>query len=185
MNKLKLHPFIIAIFLLCASCQGQKKTNVKKWADVTTASRGGGLNMVADSFTLTNGAVQLGPAIITGVHNRTSTVFMDLDCGTWRDSIYYSEWIVLDTIGTRLIKDKRDWVYNLEDEPLEGNSATTLANYCPCGCRSDSHWFQYRICRLTGIHERRMKTKSWAYTPPPEKPKTEYQMVVDSLKFYR
>ena len=107
-----------------------------------------------------------------------------MDCGTWKDSVYYSEWTSVDTIGKRAINDKREWVYNKEDESLNNNNLTTLV-YCPCGCRYDSHWYQYRICRLTGIRQRRTKVQTWLYTPPPSKPKTEYEKVVDSLKSHK
>ena len=108
-------------------------------------------------------------------------IFQISDCGTVKDTIVYSEWQSVDTLIKRPIKDTvRNWVYNEKDEPFESNSYNYLV-YCPCGCLWDKNWFQYRVCKLTGIRQRRIKTQSFTRILPPPKPKTEYEKTIDSL----
>ncbi len=103
------------------------------------------------------------------------------NCGTWKDKDTYGEWYGIDTISKKPISDTlRNWVYNPVDEALNQNVYSNLV-YCPCGCYSDDYWYQYRVCTLTGIKQRRLKTRSWTYTPLPPKPKTEYEKAIDSL----
>lgn len=106
---------------------------------------------------------------------------LNQNCGTWKDTVTYSDWVNIDTLSKQPIKDTlREWVYDEYDEPLESNSYN-YAVYCPCGCMWDSNWWQYRVCKLTGIKQRRLKTQSWTMIPPPPKPKTEYEKTIDSL----
>ena len=103
------------------------------------------------------------------------------DCGTWVTDTSYSTWEPIDTLGKRRIADTiRLWVYDVKDEPLPSNNMISLV-YCPCGCPFSNNYWQYRICRITGIRQKRLKENYHHLIPPPKPAKTEYEKVVDSL----
>lgn len=99
------------------------------------------------------------------------------DCGTWKAKpIYYTNWESVDTLKNKPIKDTiRKWVY--DEERLQFSNMTTL-EYNPCGSGKPITWEQYRVCQITGIRQRRYKIQPYEYIP---KPKTDYQIVIDSL----
>lgn len=103
------------------------------------------------------------------------------DCGTWKTDTSYSDWVTTDTVGKRKISTTdRSWVYNDKEEPLQSNNQMELA-YCPCGCPYTTRYWQYRICKVTGIRQKRLKENYTHLIPSPPPPKTEYEKVVDSL----
>lgn len=106
---------------------------------------------------------------------------LGINCGTWKADTTYSSWQTIDTIGKKkVLTTARNWVYNNEDEPLESNMQMTLA-YCPCGCPYTFNYWQYRVCKITGIMQKRLKSEYSYMIPPDPKPKTEYENIVDSL----
>lgn len=119
--------------------------------------------------------------IVLIVSNICFGQYLDMNCGTRKIDTSYSAWETIDTIGKRkILFPIRNWVYNSKDEPLQSNNQFTLA-YCPCGCPNTRKYLQYRVCKLTGIMQRRFK-EVYSYTlPATEKPKTEYEIVIDSL----
>ncbi len=99
------------------------------------------------------------------------------DCGTWEPKpIYYTEWETIDTIKGGNPESKwRKWAYSGE-ERFSNFINRQLFN--PCGSGDDIKWIQFRICRITGIRQHRYKVQSYKYIP---KPKSEYELVIDSL----
>jgi hypothetical protein len=98
------------------------------------------------------------------------------DCGYWvEDSLIYSEWkttkIILQNNG--IIKN--DWVYD-EIRSIETNG--TLSVYYPCGCGHEKVMYQDRVCKNTGVLQRRDVIQKYKYIP---KPKNNFQKTLDSL----
>jgi len=129
-------------------------------------------------------AIILAMLLLCAVYSKAQLSFggsLVRDCGTWKTDTSYSDWATIDTIGKRKISTTdRSWVYNNKEEPLQSNNQTTLV-YCPCGCPYTTRYWQYRICKVTGIRQRRLKENYTHLIPPPPPPKTEYEKVVDSL----
>jgi hypothetical protein len=99
------------------------------------------------------------------------------DCGTWvENAINYKEWFAVDTLSKNQAKDTlRQWVYD-KIRVVGGNM--TYATYSPCGNGDDVKFTQIRVCKLTGIVQKRYIIQSFTYIP---KPKSEYELTIDSL----
>lgn len=100
-----------------------------------------------------------------------------LRCGTWeKQSDTYSDWIAIDTLGSKNITTKlRDWAY---DDELALTNGVTLAVYDPCGVGSKPQWVQMRVCKITGIRQKRTRNQNYKYIEPP---KSEYQKTVEKF----
>jgi hypothetical protein len=114
------------------------------------------------------------------IEGKSQTFAFDkIECGTYepaKETI--SDWVTVDTMGTFKPSDKRIWVYDKEMEPIVTGHWQTL-EYSPCGKAPwDRTWETYRICRITGIRQKKTRTQGWKYIEPP---KTEYDCLVDSL----
>ena len=103
---------------------------------------------------------------------------LDSGCGTWRaNDPVYTDWEPVDTLKSKPVKDTvRAWVY--DREKLITSNQTKLV-LCPCGCYDPTTYYQYRVCKKTGIRQVRYRTIYYSYTPPAA---NDYEKAVDSLK---
>jgi len=103
-------------------------------------------------------------------------------CGTWvSQPEVTSDWETVDTIGGLIRLNTKitcDWVFSDWVEINSGWMTLTNDTRFPCGERSAIVREQWRICRYTGIRQRRTSSISFNYVPPPV---PEYDRIVDSL----
>jgi hypothetical protein len=52
------------------------------------------------------------------------------------------------------------------------------ANYCPCGCGDAVIQYQYRVCSITGIRQKRYFIITYHYIEPE---KSNYEKTVDKF----
>ncbi len=105
------------------------------------------------------------------------------DCGQWIGDIYYlGEWKDIDTLlKTNDIPKEREWVTMPKWDSFIKESSFTKSQYCPCGCKPTIKTYnQYRICRITGIHQGRLMVIDYYYVKPGE---SEYDQVKRSFMY--
>lgn len=98
------------------------------------------------------------------------------DCGTIEKKTTVSEWVTIDTLGHFMSKN-REWIESDYSRLSEGVYTETL-EYNPCKNPRPSQFVQYRICSITGIRQKRIKTEQMVYVKPPL---TEYEKTVQSF----
>ncbi len=112
------------------------------------------------------------------------TITTSNDCGTLKYVKDSTEWITIDTlrkyINPAILKDviehryDSDWVYSYEKQITE---TIVLAIHAPCKPLL-SYSEQYRICKITGIRQKIIRSEGYIYIP---NPLSEYDSTV--LKF--
>lgn len=99
-------------------------------------------------------------------------------CGTWQpDSGKLTEWESVDTLKKPVITNERNWV---EDEMQPEVKQFQNAVYCPCGCGDPYIKYQYRVCSITGIRQKRYFIINFHYVG---REKSTYEKTVD--KFHK
>jgi hypothetical protein len=100
------------------------------------------------------------------------------DCGTWvADSIKITDWEGVDTLKKPVKTTEREWIENStwqHDVPQY-----VYAVYRPCGDDPTHSEYQYRVCSITGIRQKRYRIYLYHYVEPV---KSEYQKTVDKFK---
>lgn len=104
-------------------------------------------------------------------------MYQHYKCGEWVPSYikFYTDWEDVKIYPQKEKSKKRNWVYS--DTLLYPNDAE-FSVYCPCGCEKKDTWIQYRVCRITGIIQKRNIYRTYEYVPAK---KDEYQKTIDSL----
>jgi hypothetical protein len=115
-------------------------------------------------------------ALLAGVYSFSfgQTFNPFTDCGTWAQSKeYITNWVSIDTIN---YCEKCDTVWTYTAWGYKYEPIVTLA-YRPCGDGKPSRKYQNRV-NNKGIIQQRWHIIEYEYIP---KPKTEYEMKLDSL----
>lgn len=90
------------------------------------------------------------------------------DCGILKSDVKVSDWETVDTLGKRDIAEQRDWVESEWHDVTPPWRSLALCYHDP------DIYQQFRICRLTGIKQRRTKVRRYWYEDPPL---TEFQLL--------
>jgi hypothetical protein len=97
-------------------------------------------------------------------------------CGTWKpDSGKLTNWQSIDTLKKPVITNDRNWV---EDAMQTVVSPYANTIYCPCGCGDNYVRYQYRICSITGIRQKRYFIITYHYIDPE---KSDYEKTIDKF----
>lgn len=107
-----------------------------------------------------------------------SGLFPQYDCGTWvADSIKFTDWENVDTLKKPVQTEKRNWVLN--DRWQHDVQMFVPAVYYPCGSDPAYSEYQFRVCSITGIRQKRYRIYNYHYVEPL---KSDYQKTVDKFK---
>ena len=109
-----------------------------------------------------------------------SQVFFSTDqpCGTWvADSVKITDWENVDTLKKPVTTNQRNWVEN--NVWQHDTQLTEFAVYYPCGQDPTYSQYQFRVCSITGIRQRRYRVYLYHYVEPV---KSQYEKTIEQLK---
>lgn len=102
---------------------------------------------------------------------------IDNPCGKWvPDTGKLTDWQSVDTVKKPVTTSQRNWV---EDIWKTEYSQYTYAVFAPCGMGLPDVKFQYRICSITGIRQKRYFVVNYHYIEPE---KSQYEKTIEQLK---
>ena len=85
-------------------------------------------------------------------------------CGSWEpDSVKITEWETVDTLKKPVLTQDREWVES--GVWLYDNPNVSYAVYSPCGTGQPSIQYMFRVCKITGIRQKRYRIWTYHYAP--------------------
>lgn len=110
--------------------------------------------------------------------SQSGNLMPNYNCGTWvADSIKITDWENVDTLKKLVTARQRNWI---ESNVWQYDvSQFVYAVWNPCGGDPTHNEYQFRVCSITGIRQKRYRVYLYHYVDPA---KSDYEKAVDKFK---